>query len=144
MHVDIPSTTGTYILWLYLKKGVRIEVGSLGAIDFKRGWYAYVGSAFGPGGLAARLGRHLRLSKKQHWHIDYLRASADVRGIWYSDANVTQEHIWAGALNQSGAESIRGFGCSDCRCPAHLFFFTHRPGNISIVLDDSLKQHKLL
>lgn len=143
MRVDIPSTPGTYILWLFLKRGVRIEVGRLGTTDFKRGWYAYVGSAFGPGGLAARLGRHLRLSKKQRWHIDYLRASADVREIWYSDASVSQEHIWANALNRQDTDPILGFGCSDCRCPTHLFFFTRRPGNISKVLDDRLKQYKL-
>jgi len=38
------------------------------------GWYVYVGSALGPGGLAAKVGRHLGGRKMCRWHTAYLRA----------------------------------------------------------------------
>ena len=48
---------GTYALLLYLRHRRAIRVGRLGPIDFDSRWYIYVGSAFEPGGLAARLRR---------------------------------------------------------------------------------------
>ncbi|HDJ96588.1 MAG TPA: GIY-YIG nuclease family protein, partial [Candidatus Aenigmarchaeota archaeon] len=36
---------GSYILFLEVKKSIEVNVGSLGKIKFKRGIYAYVGSA---------------------------------------------------------------------------------------------------
>ncbi len=38
----------------------RFEMGRLGRFDIIPGYYAYVGSAFGSGGLPARLGHHLK------------------------------------------------------------------------------------
>jgi len=51
---------GTYALLLKLDKQERITVGRLGTFDFPAGYYLYVGSALGPGGLQARLARHRR------------------------------------------------------------------------------------
>jgi len=42
-------------------------------LDLLPGYYIYIGSAFGPGGVRARMLRHLRADKPKHWHIDYLR-----------------------------------------------------------------------
>ena len=139
MSVQLPANPGTYILILYLSRGTRINVGRLGGLNFRRGWYAYVGSAFGPGGLAARIGRHLRVEKKHRWHIDYLRAAADVRWIWYSTAEVSREHIWAEVLAEEKGLPVLGFGCSDCRCPAHLFFFSRQPKEIRNLLNEDLQ-----
>lgn len=97
---------------------------------FKRGWYAYVGSAFGSGGLMARLHRHLLLKKKPHWHIDYLRTVASPREIWYSSDAQPLEHHWAAVLLNGAGEPINGFGCTDCRCPSHLFYFSRYPGQV--------------
>ena len=130
MKITLPNTSGTYILLLYLRKRTYITVGYLGLIPFTRGWYAYVGSAFGPGGLAARLSRHLRQEKKYRWHIDYLRAAATPKQIWYSEADESLEHLWADNLLGAKGLPIVGFGCSDCRCPSHLFYFSRRPGHI--------------
>jgi Uri superfamily endonuclease len=94
-------------------------------LHLQPGWYAYAGSAFGPGGLRARLARHLRGGSKRHWHIDYLRPHAPIYEIWYSPKTQNCEHRWAAALGHiTGAQiPLPGFGSSDCRCAAHLFFF---------------------
>lgn len=127
MNSELPTLPGTYVLLLYLRKGARIVVGRVGPITFKRGWYAYIGSAFGPGGLAARLGRHLRPQKKLHWHIDYLRAIAEPREIWYSTAPESLEHDWAANLLKGTGTPLIGLGCTDCRCISHLFYFALHP-----------------
>ncbi len=125
-----PSAGGTYILLLRLVPTKRIRVGKRGIFTFTTGWYAYVGSAFGPGGLKARLGRHCRRKKKKRWHIDYLLAYASVEQIWYSIHPQPLEHLWAQAVAQfEGALiPIPRFGSSDCSCKTHLYFFDHPPG----------------
>ena len=40
------------------------------------GCYVYAGSARGPGGIRARVRRHLRPDKTPHWHIDQVTAYA--------------------------------------------------------------------
>lgn len=41
----------------------RIRIGKLGVLLFGKGFYAYFGSMFGPGGLKSRIRRHLRKKK---------------------------------------------------------------------------------
>ena len=127
-----PESPGTYVLLLHLRQSAPIQIGRLGLIIFQRGWYAYVGSACGPGGLAGRLGRHLRPEKKLRWHLDYLRVLAEPRRIWYSTAAERLEHAWAAALASGGARPIHGFGCSYCRCPSHLFYYRAAPRTLNI------------
>ena len=55
-------------------QALEILVGRLGALPVEPGFYVYVGSAFGPGGLERRVGRHATTEKKHRWHIDYLTA----------------------------------------------------------------------
>lgn len=123
----VPDRPGTYVLILRLScSAVDVRVGRLGCFRFLAGWYAYVGSARGPGGLAARLTRHLRSLKTMHWHIDYLRAQAQPVEIWYATGTQRRECAWALALfGLPGASvPVSRFGASDCRCPAHLIYFT--------------------
>lgn len=124
------STKGTYVLILHLKKGAKLQIGKLGCFDFKRGYYAYVGSAFGPGGLAARLKHHLTISTNPHWHIDYLRKTAPVIETWVYSSQTRYEHEWAENLYilKTSLCPVRGFGSSDCSCKAHLFYFKRKPG----------------
>ncbi len=126
----LPKDKGSYLLMLRLHEARTIQVGSLGRIAFARGWYAYAGSAFGPGGLAARLRHHLVPVRRPHWHIDYLRAEARVAEIWAAGGLPCREHDWASALTKGmgAGTGIRGFGCSDCRCLSHLIYF-NRPFN---------------
>jgi Uri superfamily endonuclease len=115
---------GTYTLALWLHTAQTIRVGRLGEIAFPAGWYLYVGSALGPGGLLARLARHLRqgTGKHAHWHIDYLRERATWGGAWGRTSGRRLECDWAAVVrNLPGAKiAAPGFGASDCHCPAHL------------------------
>jgi Uri superfamily endonuclease len=98
-------------------------------VALPRGWYLYVGSAFGPGGVAARCNHHRRVSERPRWHIDYLRAATRLRGIWFTHDERRREHQWADIL-QAGMglkRPVTGFGASDCNCESHLFFMEKRP-----------------
>jgi Uri superfamily endonuclease len=94
------GSEGTYTLVVEFDGPATVEVGALGAVEFDADWYAYTGSAFGPGGFA-RVERHRELAagerEARHWHVDYL-------------------------LGHPAAEFDRvpAFGASDCECESHL------------------------
>jgi Uri superfamily endonuclease len=117
-----PASGGTYILLVELASPVAIAVGRLGSISFEAGVYAYVGSAFGPGGLAARLHRHIVGPRKIHWHIDYLLERATVIGTLHRAEVERGECKWARWVGTRAKAHVPGFGSSDCRCESHLFF----------------------
>jgi Uri superfamily endonuclease len=127
--MESPSCPGTYILFLQVQDEFVAQVGALGRLDFKPGVYAYVGSAFGPGGLRARLSHHLSLVHTNHWHIDYLSQKAGLVEIWYTCDPARREHEWAEVIaTMSGVSSpFSGFGASDCQCRSHLFHFLASP-----------------
>lgn len=127
--VPIPRQPGTYVLWLGAEGERWLQVGRLGAFRLPPGWLAYVGSARGPGGLAARLSRHLRPSRPLHWHVDFLLLHARPAAVWWAVGTEREECRWADALARMPGASrpIPGFGASDCRCPAHLFHFPTLP-----------------
>jgi len=120
----LPNLPGTYILCLKLKCTTQIQIGKLGAFEFKKGFYFYVGSAFGPGGIRARCAHHIKISAKPRWHIDYLRKHCILEDIIYSDDQRHLEHQWASMTSsiESIETPVTGFGSSDCQCPSHLFF----------------------
>jgi Uri superfamily endonuclease len=115
MHKKI----GCYILILNLKNDSKLKIGKLGEINFSKGNYIYVGSALN--GLDARIQRHLKKEKKNHWHIDYLLKKADIIDIFYKQNNVKEECEIARKIENS-LEKINRFGCSDCDCKSHLFY----------------------
>lgn len=125
----LPSAPGTYILILQSAGVHQVTVGALGTLQLKRGFYAYVGSARGPGGLRARLAYHCGEIRSPHWHIDYLRRHTTLREIWFSRGASQREHRWAEALSADSKTGIplAGFGASDCACRSHLFRFAGRP-----------------
>ncbi len=125
---------GTYVLYLELRSEKRLTVGRLGNVRFRVGHYAYVGRAFGPGGLAARLAHHLRAGASPHWHIDWLRPHGTVREIWYARTAPSDEHQWARALALIRGTTLpaRGFGSSDCGCHAHLIHFRRIPSKATL------------
>jgi len=120
----IPAQPGVYLLLLHVAQPFTIEPGRLGRFVLESGWYGYVGSAWGPGGLAARVGRHLRLAsaKRARWHIDWLTAQASIVQVAWSVGTPRRECAWAQALQIAAAAAIviPGFGASDCACAAHL------------------------
>jgi Uri superfamily endonuclease len=136
---------GTYALVLKSTSDQRIDVGKLGRLSIRPGFYVYVGSAFGPGGLKARIAHHMKISARPHWHIDYLRRSMDLNEIWFTYDSRPCEHQWAGVLASvsGGSIPLSGFGASDCRCKSHLYFFNSRPSGVGLRrrLHASLKLH---
>ncbi|OGS23263.1 MAG: hypothetical protein A2252_09265 [Elusimicrobia bacterium RIFOXYA2_FULL_39_19] len=115
---------GIYCLIITLQKMQTIKVGKSGTREFKAGNYIYTGSAMGPGGLEARIGRHMKKAKKLKWHIDYLRVQAgSVLPIFAETGNGNNECRVASMLCDK-FEPVEGFGNSDCKngCPAHLVF----------------------
>jgi Uri superfamily endonuclease len=112
---------GSYILVAELKESKKIRVGKLGLINFKEGYYAYVGS--GMKNLEKRIERHLRISKRTHWHVDYLLKHARIKDVWILKSEERRECKIARALSEE-LSSIEGFGSSDCGCTSHLFFST--------------------
>lgn len=119
---DLPPEAGTYVLWIDLRQPLQVSVGRRGEHVLPSGVIAYVGSARGPGGLRARLGRHLRAEKKPHWHIDALTTRVPVVAIWLVRAPDQLECTWArNLIGLPGSQiPVVGFGASDCDCPAHL------------------------
>lgn len=118
---------GTYTLVIALSEPATIEVGALGEHAFPAGWYAYTGSAFGPGGFS-RVDRHRELARDErevrHWHVDYLLghpAASVETAVLTEGENV--ECAVASALPSAG---IVGFGASDCECSAHLAYANDR------------------
>jgi Uri superfamily endonuclease len=126
---NLPATAGTYALKLQIGQEQIIQIGSLGRFALNTGYYLYLGSAFGPGGLRGRLTHHLHPVNRPCWHIDYLRSAAQVTEIWYTLDPHRREHQWALAAGNLPASVIplAGFGASDCRCVAHLFYYPIPP-----------------
>ena len=122
------SQPGSYALILRSKRHTRIEVGRLGSLETQPGYYVYLGSAFGPGGVRARVFRHSLQNKPLHWHVDYLRQVTEFHAAWYSQDPRKLEHAWAAVFSRHpGYSAIQGFGCSDCKCDSHLLFNPNLP-----------------
>jgi len=121
----IDPKPGTYALVLSCASHAGIQIGRLGTMQLQRGYYVYLGSALGPGGLRARIAHHQKLATRPHWHIDYLRAHTRLHSVHLSYDGRRREHAWARALLKVKGATIplAGFGASDCNCPSHLLFF---------------------
>jgi Uri superfamily endonuclease len=115
---------GIYSIVAFLKKGQKIKIGRLGVIDFKKGYYIYVGSALNS--LESRMRRHLQKRKKLRWHVDYLLEKARVVDILYKETEEKLECEFARELAENFA-CIKGFGSSDCSCESHLFYSERDP-----------------
>ena len=118
---------GSYILLLKVNKSVNVKVGSLGVIKFKRGIYAYVGSAMN--GIEARVRRHIKLNREKSgrlkWHIDYLLVNDHVRivKVFFIPTRKRSECIVSKLLERKAIETVRKFGSTDCKtCKGHLHY----------------------
>jgi len=120
----IPSSVpGTYVLLFFLSEQQKFRAGKKIEINLLPGYYLYIGSAFGPGGLRARLNHHIHLRASARWHVDYLNQVAVLKEIWYATTARKREHDWANLFQQLTELflPVEGFGSSDCQCRAHLF-----------------------
>jgi Uri superfamily endonuclease len=129
----LPVASGAYALTFRLDAPVTLPIATLKNPTLDAGTYVYAGSAFGPGGIRARVSRHLRTGKKPHWHIDHLSARAVCIDIQAYPGG--RECALVADLLAAGADvPVPGFGSSDCRgCPAHLVRLAagYQNGNIA-------------
>jgi Uri superfamily endonuclease len=125
---SLHGVPGTYALLLELEEPAEARVGRLGWIRFDAPFYLYFGSALGPGGLGARLEHHLQPARRAHWHVDYLRQVARLRGVWHTRDPERLECTWVEAASKlRGGWLVPRFGCSDCRCRSHLLAIDRLP-----------------
>jgi Uri superfamily endonuclease len=126
---------GAYVLLIRLEDEFEGQVGRLGDIALSAGEYLYFGSARGPGGMAARIKRHIRSDKKPHWHVDRLTLAGRVVEFLAVPNGHECELREKAMAHISLVVRVKGFGSSDCRrCPAHL---------LGIPSDGSAKLEKL-
>ena len=115
---DAPATPGAYILRVDLAEPLDFVFAGRPA-RLEPGCYAYCGSAKGPGGLRARLSRHMRRDKSIRRHIDHLTQAGRARGAWIFENG--DECALARRLARLETP-LPGFGASDCKsCRSHLF-----------------------
>jgi sugar fermentation stimulation protein A len=116
---------GSYLLILRMDHSMALDIGHLGRLTFQKGYYLYVGSAMR--NLGARIQRHLRKTKKQHWHIDYLLAHTSKVIPLPIRSSQRDECEIARAISSIMRLGPPGFGSSDCHCQTHLFFSEANP-----------------
>ena len=120
---------GTYCLILRNHR-CGVKVGALGTLSFTEGWCVYVGSAQGAAGFS-RVKRHLRVASEgtgnPRWHIDYLLVHPAFSLVAVACAVTTDRESECTIARRLGGVPVTGFGCSDCRCSSHLFYFTSNP-----------------
>ena len=105
------SDSGVYLFALELGPGRSVNVGSLGSVRFKKGWYVYVGSA--KRGLSRRLARHMNNSRGKvlRWHIDFLRNAACAVRVFPIPTRLDLECRLARDVAAIAAEMVPRFGC---------------------------------
>ncbi len=116
----LPSTRGAYILAIQLDQPQLLPLARLGEPELPAGLYVYAGSAYGPGGIKARVTRHLRKEKTVHWHIDHLtKKAAGIGALAFPGANECE--LVSRLTANDFCAAVDGFGSSDCRtCSSHL------------------------
>ncbi|MEZ0344507.1 MAG: DNA/RNA nuclease SfsA [Caldimicrobium sp.] len=119
------KNSGAYLLILEMKKNQRLEIARLGNIEFKKGFYVYVG--LGRKNLIERVKRHLRKNKKKKWHIDYLTERAHFLKAVTIVSSENLECLLVEDIKNIADDIITRFGASDCKCPSHLFYFKENP-----------------
>ena len=117
---DLPPIGGAYAILIETRRPADITLRGVN-LRLCPGQYLYCGSARGPGGIRARVGRHLRKSKAQRWHVDRLTGIGRVSGVVVAPDG-SECALFARFSALKGAEvPAPGFGSSDCsRCAAHL------------------------
>lgn len=111
-----------YALVIKCSNSFNSEVGSLGDIEFPKGWYTYVGSS--RDSSFSRLDRHLDVSEgrndTRHWHIDYLLGDSNTAVCGAYIMTEAEEYLVAQSIGTSYTE---GFGASDSSHDTHLGYY---------------------
>ena len=123
---ECPKSPGFYALWIALDQALTLQRPTPARLP--PGLYCYLGSARGPGGLQARLRRHLRTDKSIRWHIDQITkgTQASLAWAWTDESGIAGECDLVARLgaHPRAFHPIPGFGSSDCKCcRAHFLAF---------------------
>jgi len=118
---SLPDAPGAYGLVIDVAATIRPAIGSLPPFALPRGLYLYAGNAHGPGGIRARVRRHLTADKARRWHIDHV-TNIHPPALVIVVAGGNECGLIEAALAWEGTEvPAPGLGSSDCKtCPAHL------------------------
>ncbi|WP_114393880.1 GIY-YIG nuclease family protein [Oleisolibacter albus] len=122
----IPAVPGAYVLLIRMGQPLSVALPGRPPVTLAAGRYLYCGSARGPGGLRARLARHLSPDKTLRWHVDRLTCGGNAVGAWIFPAgSVSGGPDWTECALAAALEGLPvpapGFGSSDCpTCRSHL------------------------
>jgi Uri superfamily endonuclease len=115
--------SGTYLLFFQISEDIIIYRRGQ-TIELTKGYYIYVGSAFGAGGLTSRLHRHVRKQKKKHWHIDQvtMHKASEIIGIAIAINQKKECELYKLLSKIDEFLPIPGIGNSDCNneCESHF------------------------
>jgi len=119
---QLPKTAGAYVLVIELEADLTLQNKRFAGTILPKGTYLYCGSANGPGGIAARVKRHCKATKKPHWHVDELTSNGAGRVVSVLVVPGGDEcELRARLQDQSKPVPVPGFGSSDCTlCLSHL------------------------
>ena len=118
---EAPALPGAYAMAIELADKAAVRLCGRSPITLSAGRYLYCGSAKGPGGLKARLSRHMRRGKSLHWHVDQLTEQGLVVGSWVFPGGDECELV---QMCSYLPMPIARFGSSDCAtCRSHLLFW---------------------
>lgn len=119
---QLPKVAGAYVLVIELEDDLMLQNKRFNGITVAKGTYLYCGSANGPGGIAARVKRHCKTTKKPHWHVDELTSNGAGKVVSVLVVPGGDECVLRSALQESDTQvPVRGFGSSDCpKCVSHL------------------------
>lgn len=117
---ELPPEAGAYVLLIDLARPLSLDLPAFRGTEVAPGLYGYCGSAYGPGGIRARVSRHLRDDKAIRWHVDHLTTAGRVAQIGIRVGGHECDLVGV-LLARGGMAVLPGFGSTDCRlCPAHL------------------------
>ncbi len=121
---QLPKVAGAYVLVIELEADLTLQNKRFAGINLAKGTYLYCGSANGPGGIAARVKRHCKATKKPHWHVDELTSNGAGRVVSVLAVPGGDECALRAALQEADTQvPVPGFGSSDCAmCCSHLLW----------------------
>ena len=141
--VAAPGEAGAYALLIALRAPLAVKAGAKRA-SLAPGLYLYCGSAWGPGGLAARIARHLRQEKRAHWHVDQLTCAGRVLGAFVFPGG---DECAVNAALEKFPTPFEGFGSSDCpACRSHLRLWARGlqlPREFKVLAESVGREHAL-
>ena len=131
---QLPKVAGAYVLVIELEDDLTLQNKRFNGITLAKGTYLYCGSANGPGGIAARVKRHCKTTKKPHWHVDELTSNGAGRVVSVLAVPGGNECVLRATLQEPDTQvPLTGFGSSDCtECTSH--FMRASGGEVTTIL----------